>query len=153
MVAQTNVFTVDSNGNVTATASVSARSGVGGGTYGSNITATGSTGQTCNLTFANGGGTGGTASVALTSANTITPPVMLTIMSTGEGYTSAPTEAYVSNWSPPNGASIPGACAPVYPDNPNDDDSVLSVATTAMQNHQYSLTSARVLQILSQVEH
>jgi len=42
-----------------------------------------------------------------------------------------------------------GACAPVYPDNARN-NTVLNDATTAMQNRQYSLTSARLSTILSE---
>ncbi|HUO32776.1 MAG TPA: hypothetical protein VMU80_26420 [Bryobacteraceae bacterium] len=52
LLAQTTVLSVDSNGNVTANASLSAKAGVGGGTYTSGITATGS--GTCTLTFTGG---------------------------------------------------------------------------------------------------
>lgn len=91
---QTNVFTVDSSGNVTATASVSAQAGVGGGTYTSGITATGSIHQTCYLSISDTG-TGATASVELTGTDTIAADTPLTIMSTGSGYTTPPTAAAV----------------------------------------------------------
>jgi hypothetical protein len=76
---------VDSSGNVTANASLNAKAGVGGGTYSSGITASGT--GTCSLTFSNGGGTGATASVGVTSG---VLGSTLTIVSTGYGYTSAP---------------------------------------------------------------
>ena len=48
------------------------------------------------------------------------------------------------------GANLLGACAPIYPDNPNDDDDVLNAVTVAMQGRQYSLASARLRQLLAQ---
>jgi len=48
------------------------------------------------------------------------------------------------------GASVLGACAPVYPDNPQDDNDVLNTATIAMENHQYSITGVKLSAILSQ---
>lgn len=48
------------------------------------------------------------------------------------------------------GANLLGACAPIYPDNPNDDDDVLNSVTAAMQGRQYSLASARLRQLLAQ---
>ena len=48
------------------------------------------------------------------------------------------------------GANLLGACAPIYPDNPNDDDDVLYSVTVAMQARQYSLASARLRQLLAQ---
>jgi hypothetical protein len=47
------------------------------------------------------------------------------------------------------GTEILGACAPVYPDNAQD-TGVLNTATLAMQNHQYSLSAARLSAILSE---
>jgi len=47
------------------------------------------------------------------------------------------------------GTEILGACAPVYPDNSQNND-VLAAVTTAMQNRQYSLTSTRMSAILSE---
>jgi hypothetical protein len=66
-------------------------------TYTSGITATGSAGQTCNLSFSNGGGTGATATVALTGTNTIASGRALTITGQGVGFTSPPTTATASN--------------------------------------------------------
>ncbi len=48
------------------------------------------------------------------------------------------------------GTEVIGACAPVYPDNPQASDAVLNTATIAMENRQYSLASARLSLILSQ---
>ena len=97
MLAQTNVLVVDNSGNVTAKSSVSAQAGVGGGTYTSGITATGS--GNCIFTFTSTSGA--------------------------------------------------GACAPVYPDN-GQNVNTLATVTTAMLNHQYSLSGARMASILSQ---
>lgn len=46
------------------------------------------------------------------------------------------------------GTEMLGACAPIYPDN-GQNTNVLTAATTAMQNHQYSLASAGMSAILS----
>lgn len=48
------------------------------------------------------------------------------------------------------GANILGACAPTYPDNPNDDNSVLDTATSAMERYQYSVASDRLNAIVAQ---
>jgi len=94
-IAQTSVLTVDSNGNLTASASLSAKAGVGGGTYTSGISATTSTsGGTCSLTFTGGGGTNATATVAVSSSGSVGST--LSIGSTGYGYTSAPSQAYIT---------------------------------------------------------
>lgn len=63
------------------------------GTYTSGITATGTTGKTCILGSLNGAGTGGAATVALTSTNTIAGSTALVITAAGSGYTSSPTSA------------------------------------------------------------
>ena len=47
------------------------------------------------------------------------------------------------------GTEILGACAPIYPDN-GQNTTVLTLATIAMQNHQYSLASAGMSAILTQ---
>lgn len=91
LLAQTNVLTVDSSGNVTANASLSAKAGVGGGTYSSGITASGT--GTCSLTLTGGGGAAATASVPVTSGSVGSS---LTITSTGYGYSSAPTQANIT---------------------------------------------------------
>jgi hypothetical protein len=83
------VLTVDSSGNVTANASLNAKAGVGGGTYTSGVSASGS--GYCVLGFTSGGGVGATASVAIP----LTSPYTLSIMSTGYGYTSPPGTAMV----------------------------------------------------------
>ena len=94
--AAQNVLTVDSSGNLTANATLNAKAGVGGGTYGgSGITATGT--GTCYLAFISSVGTGATASVGV-SSTTIGPT--LTIIATGYGYTSPPTQAMVTGSSP-----------------------------------------------------
>jgi hypothetical protein len=85
------VLTVDSNGNLTAKASLNAAAGVGGGAYVSGITASGS--GVCILTFTNGGGTAATASISVSLTNP------LVIVSTGYGYTTAPTQASVTSGS------------------------------------------------------
>jgi hypothetical protein len=46
------------------------------------------------------------------------------------------------------GTEILGACVPLYPDN-GQDTGVLATVTTAMQNRQYSLSSARLSAIIS----
>jgi hypothetical protein len=69
------------------------------GTYTSGITATGTAGQTCTLTFSNGGGSGAIGTVALTGANTIASGAKLTITAYGSGFSSAPTLAIASNGS------------------------------------------------------
>jgi hypothetical protein len=98
--AQTNVLTMDSSGNLSAVgnltgSTVISEAGVAGGTYTSGITAIGSATQTCLISFSNGGGTGGTASVALTGTNTIAGGAALAIVSPGQAYTNAPTTAAV----------------------------------------------------------
>jgi hypothetical protein len=65
-------------------------------TYTSGGTTTGSTGQTCNLSSFDGV-TGATATVALTSANTIASGTHLTVTASGYGATTAPTTATLSN--------------------------------------------------------
>ena len=112
IVAQTNVLTVDSSGNVTATASLNAGSGVGGGTYTSGISATGSTGELCVIGIP-GGATLATASVPLTNTNAIAANTALTIITGGGGYTSAPTAAYVIPTSGSGYASCSGSSVAV----------------------------------------
>jgi len=65
-------------------------------TYVAGGTITGSTGQTCNLSSFNGV-TGATATVALTSSNTIAGGTHLTITNPGHGATVPPTTATLSN--------------------------------------------------------
>jgi hypothetical protein len=72
-------------------------SGIASATYTSGITATGTTGQTCNLTAFNGGNAGGTATVALTGTNTIASGTALVITNTGYSSTSAATSATGGN--------------------------------------------------------
>ncbi len=70
------------------------------GAYTGGIIATGTGGQTCDLTFSTpSGGTAATATVALSSLNTIstTPPPTINIVTPGKNYTSAPTTAAVSS--------------------------------------------------------
>jgi hypothetical protein len=72
--------------------------GVASGTYTSGITATGSSTQTCVLTFATPtGGVAATATVALTGTNTIAGGTALVMTASGNAYLSAPTTATVSN--------------------------------------------------------
>jgi len=78
------------SGTVSYTATAS---DVGSGTYSSGGTISGSSGQTCTLASFNGAGSNATASVALTSSNTIASGTALTITAVGSGYTSAPTSA------------------------------------------------------------
>jgi hypothetical protein len=75
-----------------ATMYVGVQPGVETGTYTSGITATGTAGQTCNLTTFNGG-SGTTATVALTGTNTIASGTALNMVTGGTGYSSAPTSA------------------------------------------------------------
>jgi hypothetical protein len=65
-------------------------------TYQSGGTITGSSGQTCNLSNFNGL-TGATATVALTSQNTIAGGTQLTITAPGSGGTTPPTTATLTN--------------------------------------------------------
>jgi hypothetical protein len=109
---ETNAPTLDSSGNVTLVsgAKITAPGGFSGGstfgasggevgsangvtaaTYTSGISATGT--GTCLLTFSNGGGSGATASIAVT----VNTPGAITILLAGIGFTSAPTAATVSN--------------------------------------------------------
>lgn len=83
------------NVTITGTLGPIITAGVAGGKYESGITATGSKGQTCLIQFTNGGGTGATATVLLSAANTIAQPSNLTEVAAGSGYTSSPTSAMV----------------------------------------------------------
>jgi trimeric autotransporter adhesin len=65
-------------------------------TYSSGGTITGSTGQTCDLSNFNGVN-GATATVALTSQNTIASGTKLTITNAGSGGTTPPTTATLTN--------------------------------------------------------
>jgi hypothetical protein len=85
-------FTVGNNGGIDPIYSSLTNSP----TYTSGGTFIGSTGQTCNLTNFNGV-TGATATIALTSANTITPGTVLTVTDEGTGGTIPPTTALLSN--------------------------------------------------------
>ena len=68
------------------------------GTYTSGGTITGTSGQTCNLTYIGGGGTGATATVALTGTNTIASGTAVTMTATGQsGYSSTSTSATLSS--------------------------------------------------------
>jgi Bacterial Ig-like domain (group 2) len=67
-------------------------------TYSSGGTISGSAGQTCNLASFNGV-TGATATVALTSKNTIASGARLTVTASGTGGTTPPTTATLSNGS------------------------------------------------------
>jgi hypothetical protein len=71
--------------------------GVVSGTYTSGGTITGSTSQTCNVTFSNNGIVGGTATVALTGTNTIAGSTALTVVAAGYGATAAPTTATLTS--------------------------------------------------------
>jgi hypothetical protein len=74
---------------------------VTGGIYVSGATVTGSTGQSCNVSGFNGGGSGASALVHLTGSNTLASgaPLYFADGSMGIGYTSAPTSATLSNGS------------------------------------------------------
>lgn len=77
-------------------------SGVQSGTYTSGGTATGGAGSTCRADFVGGGGYGGFATLPLSAINTLTPGTALYInvpLMSGNGYTSAPTTATLSNGS------------------------------------------------------
>ena len=67
-------------------------------TYTSGGTITGSTGQTCNLSGFNGVA-GATATVTLTSKNTIASGTQLTVTASGSGGTTPPTTATLTNGS------------------------------------------------------
>ena len=67
------------------------------GTYTSGISATGSTGQTCNIAITNGACTGSTVTVALTGSNAIAGSTALVVTGAGTGCTSAPTTGTVSS--------------------------------------------------------
>jgi len=79
------------------TAYITGSSGVASGHYTSGGTITGNVGQTCNLAFTGGGGLGATASVALTSTDTIAAGTVLTILTHGNGFTSAPIAATLTS--------------------------------------------------------
>lgn len=66
-------------------------------TYTGGITAAGTTGQTCELTAFNGGGSGATALVALTGTNTIASGTTIYFANGGSGFTSDPTSATAGN--------------------------------------------------------
>lgn len=67
-------------------------------TYTSGITATGSAGQTCDLSNFNMGGTGASGVVYLTGTNTIAAGTQIyTFPNKGSGYSSAPTTATAAN--------------------------------------------------------
>lgn len=68
-----------------------------GGQYNTGGTHTGSSTQTCNLASFNGGGSGATATVALTGTNVIASGTAITQTAGGTGYTSAPTSATLSS--------------------------------------------------------
>ena len=67
------------------------------GTYTSGGSITGTVGQTCTLTAFNGGGSGATATVALTGSNVIAGGTAITVTAAGTQYTSAPTSATLGN--------------------------------------------------------
>ena len=198
--AQTNVFTVDSNGNVQATASVGAKAAVGGGTYSSGLTSSGGSATTQYATYLEANlpsnidlgldmysfdlGSRTLYQNTISMFQGVSPPGTAhdvfveefgpqawTVSGGPTGEACAIVGMQSCTWNSFNqnfvasllpylsalgvtdaslyGANILGACAPVYPDNPNDDDSVLSVATIAMENHQYSLAATHLSQILS----
>lgn len=74
---------------------LSGNGAVTSGTYSSGITATGSAGQYCVISFTNGGGTGATAQVKLSGTNIITSGALLINFDYGTGYTTPPTTATV----------------------------------------------------------
>ena len=65
--------------------------------YFSGGTITGSSTQTCNVGTFNGGGSGATATVALTGTNTIAAGTAFTMTAAGSGYTSIPTTAVLTS--------------------------------------------------------
>lgn len=91
---QTLINAVVSNLN---TAGWTTIAGLFSGTYTSGGSITGTAGQTCTLTAFNNGNSGGTATVALTGANTIAGGTALTITAIGTGSTSASTSATLGN--------------------------------------------------------
>ena len=68
-----------------------------GAEYLSGGTITGSSTQTCNVGTFNGGGSGATATVALTGTNTIAAGTAFTMTAAGSGYTSIPTTAVLTS--------------------------------------------------------
>lgn len=103
--AQTTVLTMDSGGNLSAVGNLTgstiiSQAGVAGGTYTSGTIATSGTG-TCWMTLT-GGTTSGIASVSATASG----GAALTIVSPGQGYTSAPTMATVIGGGTGTGCSI-----------------------------------------------
>lgn len=76
--------------------------GIFSGTYTSGLSPTGATGTTCNLASFNNSNSGGTATVKLTSLNTIASGTALTITAAGTGSASAATSATGSNGTATN---------------------------------------------------
>ena len=93
-------FAVSAGGGVYAAYSPSAThmsgGGIASGIYTSGGTITGTATQTCNLAIT-GGGSGATATVALTGTNTIAGGTVLTITAAGTLYGTAPVAATMSS--------------------------------------------------------
>jgi hypothetical protein len=82
---------------------------VSGGTISGLGPATNVTAKNCTVTVTNGGGSGATAIVTLTSNNTIATNTVMGITATGGSFTSAPTAATFSNGVAPNAATCSGS--------------------------------------------
>jgi len=72
------------------------------GRYVSGLSPTGAAATTCTLGTFNGGGTAATATVALTSTNTIAAGAPIVVTAAGSGYTSAPTSATAADGTATN---------------------------------------------------
>jgi hypothetical protein len=107
--AACQVMVYEQNVGVGTTSTTQALIG-GTGTYTSGITATGSTGQNCTLSFTTGG-TGGVGYVVLTGTNTIASGAAINITTAGSGCTSEyVTTAAVSNGTT-QGSSTGATCS------------------------------------------
>lgn len=104
-----NTLTIPSGGTLTCAAGSTCPAGIipvqtsstpsvlYSGSYTSGITATGTTNQTCALSSFNNGGSGATATVALSSSNTVSAGTPIVVTAIGSGFTSAPTSATAGN--------------------------------------------------------
>ena len=84
---------VCANGYSTYTTAVIAGMGLSAGTYTSGMTVSGTIGLTIVLASFNGGGSGATATVALTGTNTIAGGTAIVVTAPGGLYSTAPTSA------------------------------------------------------------
>lgn len=91
VISTPNTFLLSTNYTVTTGSLYS-------GTYTSGGSITGTSGQTCNLTYIGGGGTGATATVTLTGTNTIASGTAVVMTPSGQsGYSSTSTSATLSS--------------------------------------------------------